>query len=42
MDFSRNSANTRSLQDFITDFSLFTSIDCFPAKKSLTLVWLTS
>ena len=27
VDFSRNSANTRSLQDFITDFSLFTSID---------------
>ena len=40
VDFSRNSANIRSLQDFITDFSLFTSIDLpdhIPLQLTLSL-----
>ena len=38
VDFSRNSANTRSLQDFITDFSLFTSIDLPDADVPYTFI----
>ena len=38
VDFSRNSANTSSLQDFITDFSLFTSIDLPDADVPYTFI----
>ena len=38
VDFSRNSANTRNLQDFITDFSLFTSIDSPDADVPYTFI----
>ena len=38
VDFIRNTANTRSLQDFITDFSLFTFIDLPDADVHYTFI----
>ena len=38
VDFSRNSANIRSLQNFIKDFSLFTSIDLPDADVPYTFI----
>ena len=38
VDFSRNSANTRILQNFITDLNLFTSIDLSDADVNSTFI----
>ena len=38
VDFSQNSANTRMLQDFITDLNLFTSIDLSDAEVNSTFI----